>query len=220
MFSYFAYGASPPINQARLLLTHLRGGDYAHAGDAEAIDLVISKVLELSPYVVEGPCLDVGSGFGGTANDLHRLQFHSIFGMDIDAAAVKYAQEHYPHISFIQGNACQANELFDSESFSFIYLFNVLYSIENKVSLLAALTHIARPGALLAIFDYTTKKTSLRLNDLADKPMYPIVITELKSTLEELGWDVMEITDLSSHFLTWYQAASKNLFKSIHCTER
>jgi SAM-dependent methyltransferase len=205
MLSCFVYGTSPPINQARLLLTHLRGGDYAHAGDEEAIDLVISKVLELSPQVLEGPCLDVGSGFGGTANYLQQLQFHSIFGIDIDEAAIKYAQEHYPHIPFIQGNAHHVNELFDSDYFSFIYLFNVLYSIKNKKDLLEKITQIAKPGAVLAIFDYTVKETAIQLNDLADKPMYPIVIQETRSTLEELGWDVMEITDLSLHFLVWYQ---------------
>lgn len=213
LLSSFGYGESPPINQARLLLTYLRGGDYAHAGDKEAIDLVISKVLELSPEVLEGPCLDVGSGFGGTANYLHQLQFHSIFGIDIDESAVKYAQEHYPTLSFIRGNAHEVTNFFGSDYFSFIYLFNVLYSIQDKTSLLKKLTQIAKPGAILAIFDYTTKETTPQLNDLADNPMHPVVIQEIRNTLEKLGWDIVEITDLSSHFLTWYQNLLKKMDK-------
>lgn len=210
MFSCFAFG-TPPLNEARLLLTNLRGGDYAHAGDEEAIDLVISKVLELSPQTLQGPCLDVGSGFGGTASYLHRLHFSSIFGVDLDEAAVRYAQEHYPQVPFTHGNAHQVTEFFDPDYFSFIYLFNVLYAIENKSSLLAKLSQVAKSGAILAIFDYTTKQTDLQLNDLAGKPMHPIVVSELKSVLKETGWEVIEITDLSPNFLTWYQILLQKL---------
>jgi hypothetical protein len=49
MLSCYVYGSQPQINEPRLLLTHLRDGDYAHAGDKKAIDLVISKLLEISP---------------------------------------------------------------------------------------------------------------------------------------------------------------------------
>ena len=37
--------ASP--NSMRLLLSELRGGDYAHPGDEEAIDLVLKKIYIL-----------------------------------------------------------------------------------------------------------------------------------------------------------------------------
>ena len=210
MLSCFAFSA-PPLNEARLLLGHLRGGDYAHAGDEEAIDLVISKVLELSPQTLQGPCLDVGSGFGGTASYLHRLHFSSTFGIDLDEAAVRYAQEHYPQITFTNGNAHQVTEFFDPDYFSFIYLFNVLYAVEDKPSLLKKLSKVAQPGALLAIFDYTTTQADLQLNDLAGKPMYPIVVSELKSVLKETGWELIEITDLSPSFLTWYRILLKKL---------
>jgi len=211
MGSCFACATPPPLNEARLLLAHLRGGDYAHAGDEEAIDLVISKVVEISPQALQGPCLDVGSGFGGTADYLYRLQFSPIFGIDLDEAAVRYAQEHYQQIPFAKGNANQVTEFFDPDYFAFLYLFNVLYAVEDKPSLLATLSEVAKPGAILAIFDYTTTQTALQLLDLAGKPMYPIVISEIKTALKSTGWELIEITDLSQNFLSWYQILLQKL---------
>lgn len=63
------------MNTARLLLANLRGGDYAHPGDKDAIDMVIRKVLELSPDIQKGICLDIGSGLGGTANYMYESGF-------------------------------------------------------------------------------------------------------------------------------------------------
>ncbi len=194
------------MNTARLLLANLRGGDYAHAGDKEAIDMVIEKALRLSPEIQKGACLDVGSGLGGTANYIYNLGFHSIYGIDLDQAAIEHAKGHYPQIQFLAANANDVAELFDRELFSFIYMFNVLYAIEDKPLLLKNLYDIAKPGALLALFDYTTKQTSFHLKDLAGKPMYPLVLKELEKNLKEAGWEIIEIDDLSSHFLAWYQA--------------
>ena len=58
----------PAPNSACLLLAELRRGDYAHAGDAEAIELVIEKLLRLNPQIKSGRVLDVASGFGGTVH--------------------------------------------------------------------------------------------------------------------------------------------------------
>lgn len=197
----------PPdkMNTARLLLANLRGGDYAHAGDKEAIDMVIKKILSLSPEIQKGVCLDVGSGLGGTADYIYNLDFHSIYGIDLDQAAVEHAQKHYPQIQFLTANANDVAKLFNREFFSFIYLFNVLYAIEDKSSLLKNLHDVAKPGAILVLFDYTTEQTPFYLKDLAGKPMHPIVLKELEKTLKDTGWETIEIDDLSSHFLRWYR---------------
>ncbi len=195
------------MNTARLLLAHLRKGDYAHAGDREAIDIVIEKALRLSPEIQKGTCLDVGSGLGGTANYIYNLDFRSIYGIDLDQTAVDYAQKNYPQIQFFLANANNVARIFGREFFSFIYMFNVLYAIEDKALLLKNLYDVAKPGALLVLFDYTTTgQRALYLNDLAAKPMYPIVLKELERNLTETGWETIEINDLSGHFLAWYQA--------------
>jgi ubiquinone/menaquinone biosynthesis C-methylase UbiE len=199
------FSNSNKINSARVLLTHLREGDYAHAGDKEAIHMVVRRVLKLAPDIQNGPCLDVGSGFGGTADYLYRLKFHSIYGIDIDEAAVEYAKKRYQEVQFFAANADQISDVFEPHFFSFIYFFNVLYAIQDKKMILEQCFQVAKPGAILALFDYTTKQPAFHLEDLAGKPMYPIVLNQLAKDLEAIGWEIVDITDLSAHFLIWYQ---------------
>jgi len=213
VFSLPVFGKEFPMNNARLLLGMLRGGDYAHPGDKEAVDTVAEKVLTLSPEIQDGPVLDVGSGFGGTANRLRELNFKSIFGIDLDEAAVEYAKEHYPEVNFLHANANDVLHFFDEEFFSFIYMFNVLYAIEDKKGLLERLFKVAKPGALLVIFDYTTKQKPFSLQDLAGKPMYPFVMSELEESLKETGWEVKESVDLSPYFLKSYEMLLSKLKK-------
>lgn len=194
------------MNTARLLLAHLRGGDYAHAGDKEAIDMVIEKALKISPQLQNGICLDVGSGLGGTASYIYNLGFSSVCGVDLDQAAIEYAQKRYPQIPFLRANANDIARLFAPDFFSFIYMFNVLYAIEDKASVLKNLYEVAKPGALLVLFDYTIEGSSFDIKDLAGKPMYPMVLTELEQDLKEARWEVLQIDDLSESFFVWYQA--------------
>jgi SAM-dependent methyltransferase len=209
-----AFASEPKINQARLLLATLRGGNYAHVGEKEATQIVIKRVLELSPGIEKGHCLDVGSGFGGTANDVYQMGFTSIQGIDIDEAAVRYAQQHYPYIAFMQADASNMPHLF--EPFSLIYLFNVIYAIEDKSLLLKKLHGAAETGAILAIFDYTAKEATFELHDLATKLMYPIVLDSFQESLKASGWEVIEIVDLSEKYLIWYRNLLDKLAKEHH----
>src|SRR5690348_8068904 len=147
---FSSFSPRPPVNPFRRLLTQLRGGDYAHAGDKEAVDMVIARALQLSPEIQEGPCLDVGSGFGGTAAHVADLNFKSVHGIDLDQAAILYAKEQYPKIDFIAADALQASQFYGPATFSFLFMFNVLYAIEDKLALLKELAKVAKPGALLA----------------------------------------------------------------------
>ncbi len=215
MFPWFSFADSPPpkINTARVLLSKLRGGDYAHAGDREAIDLVIQKAIKLSPEIIQGNSLDVGSGFGGTANDLYAYGFHHIYGIDIDEAAVAYAQKNYPRVNFLTSDAKNVTAVFEPKFFSFIYLFNVMYAIEDKKGTLQSLNTVAKPGAILAVFDYSDKGKGFPLMDLAGKPIYPIVTTTFQSDLIDAGWEVLEIMDLSDAYITWYENLLNTLSK-------
>ena len=60
----------PKINQARLILSELRGGDFTHAGDKEAIDMVLTKLKQDYPEIIKENC------FGFLR--LHSLQKFSI----------------------------------------------------------------------------------------------------------------------------------------------
>lgn len=206
-------GSTPKVNSARMLLAKLRGGNYAHAGDKEAVDMVIRKVLQMSPEIRNGHCLDVGSGFGGTANDIYEMGFQSIWGIDLDEAAVNYAKKLYPHIHFVHADAASTSQLFEPDFFSFIYLFNVAYAIEDKEALLQSLYKVARPGATLAIFDYSTEQRSFDFKDLAGKAMHPIVLTDLNKSLAESGWQMCETIDVTDQFISWYHTLLEKLEK-------
>jgi ubiquinone/menaquinone biosynthesis C-methylase UbiE len=197
------------MNTSRLLLTQLRGGDYAHAGDEEAIKIVLKSALEFSPFLKEEAVLDVGSGFGGTADYLCRaLGFKNVQGFDMDEAAVVYAQKKYSSIHFKVADALKINKSYAPQSFSFFYLLNVIYAIQDKKRLLKNLSTLSKPVGILAIFDYTQKKESVVgfVKDLAGKPMYPIHIPTIEQDLKTTGWKILGTIDMTSHFIRWYRA--------------
>ncbi len=198
---------SPPApNSARLLLAELRHGDYAHAGDEEAIDLVIQKLLTLNPQIKAGPTLDVGSGFGGTLHYLVQKGFKKVQGIDRDASAVAYAKQRYPKISFHTLDALKVDTLFKKPTFSLLTLFNVIYAIPDKATLLSQLYKISKPGAVLMLFDYSlpASEKAVVIYDLAGKPMYPIFEATIAQDLETAGWTVISTEDWSDRFIGWY----------------
>jgi SAM-dependent methyltransferase len=190
------------INTARVLLALLRGGDYAHAGDREAVDIVLEKVCTYSPEIKT--CLDFGCGMGGTAGDLAK-RIDCVWGLDPDLAAINYAKLNYEQVTFIHDYGENIDRYFEENSLDLITLFNVLYAIEDKRHVLEKLSHIAKPGAILAILDYTQRKENLDLFDLANKPMYPIVLEEQNEQLMEMGWIIHETMDLTHRYFSWYE---------------
>ncbi len=203
--------ASFSPNQSRLLLSFLRGGEYVHAGDKAAVEMVLSKVLDTAPHIQEGPVLDVGSGFGKTADDIYHAGFREVWGIDKDASAVHYAQRQYPSTRFLVENALSVEECFPPSYFSFITMFNVLYSISEKQEVLKSLCRIAKPGAVLVLFDYSTKEMQDQLLDLTGKPMYPVQFEKIRLELVETGWNILEVMDLSSQFIQWYEVLLNKL---------
>jgi SAM-dependent methyltransferase len=217
----------PPLNQSRLLLTKIREGDYAHAGDREAIDLILARVTyylqqKKSAQVPESSpedlykntkTLDVGCGFGGTADYLYSKGFHNIRGFDIDKASIDYASLKYPRVNFSVDDVRNITHRFEKNSFSLIYLFNTFYALSDQPQALNDLAEIAEPGAILVIFDYSylQQNKSHGLKDLLGNKMRPIVIGPLRKWLDQAGWEILEETDLSQHFIRWYWDLLKKL---------
>lgn len=102
---------------------------------------------------------------------------------------------------------CTLNPTF----FSFFSLFNVFYATADKPSLLKKMGELAKSDAVLAIFDYTELEAGFTLKDLAGRPISPLQLHSLESELNEAGWEVIEITDLSTQFVKWYRSLLINL---------
>lgn len=213
--AYFLINSSKPITpevvQARLILSELRGGDFTHAGDKEAVDMVIAKIHQDFPEIQNEKCLDVGCGFGGTADYLVKNGFKYVWGVDIDPAVIDYAKTKYKGIEFLNSDAASLSLKFEKDFFSFVYLFNVLYAIEDKVLALKQLAKVSKPGAILMIFDYSITDHNEPILDLVGKPMRPIDTKKIKRQLYESGWEVLEIRDLRETFIMWYEQLLQKL---------
>ena len=61
------------------MLAMMRKGDYAHAGEEEAIDLVMNKIPKDNTRLI----LDVGCGLGGTAKYIQDHGWGKVTGIDI-----------------------------------------------------------------------------------------------------------------------------------------
>lgn len=208
---------SPTFNSSRLLLSYLRGGDYTHAGEEEAIDIIVEKSLSFVPTITSYPGLDVGCGLGGTAHYLYQKGFKFIQGLDSDSAAIAYAKHNYPSIPFTSVDALLALQIYPPAYFGFICLFNVAYAIENKTALFEALSSVAQPGAIAVFFDYTYGQNSRNLSmiDLANKPMHPISLENMKTELSKADWDILEAVDMSADYRRWYRALLGKLTSKV-----
>lgn len=193
-------------NLARMLLSEVRGGDFAHPGDAQAIDRIVEKTNTFVDNLKSSTVLDVGCGFGGTVHYLNQLSFRDVEGCDLDQAAISYAQSRYIGLNFKRVDAHLLHEHYRLFSFAFITLFNVAYAIENKDSLLHSLSQIAKSGAILVIFDYTCNQDikDFPILDLAGKPMYPLFQDTLEIQLLKNNWEVLEFEDITNQYRIWY----------------
>lgn len=190
--------------QGKQILALIRGGDYAHPGEATAIELVFAGI----PKNSDQKLLDVGCGRGGTANYLQTQAWGKVTGLDIDADCIAYAQAEYPACGFHCGDVVDAAEIL-ADWFDLIYLFNSFYAFPNPAQALNALRQVAHSQTRLIIFDYTRKgNTQLNQPTNGTAPFIPnpIDLEHFPKTLADSGWQLTHIQDLSEQYVAWYQA--------------
>lgn len=185
------------------LLAYLRRGDFAHPGEIDAIELALATIAKKNSQRI----LDVGCGLGGTANYVQQQGWGQVVGIDLDPGLVQYAKNHYPEISFIQGDIHQAQAILAGK-FQVIYSFSAFFCFASQQTVLQQWAQIAEKHAELVIFDYSRpnvdaisspfpwSKTATRFS--------PIYLPELKSQLAITGWVFKESLDITQQFHLWY----------------
>jgi SAM-dependent methyltransferase len=196
--------------EGKRLLALARGDDYAHAGETEAIDLVWNALPKNSGQDV----LDAGCGRGGTAAYLYRAGWGNVTGIDVEAESIEKARATYPEISFEICPVEQAERI-GRGRFDVVCCFNSFYAFADQVTALSALAQTARPGARLAIFDYSDPGSfeNSKLAKHAELHRWnPLKLSNIGSLLSDGGWSLEAVFDLTDDYTRWY----KNLSARIH----
>ncbi len=195
--------------QGKRLLALARGGDYAHAGETESIDLVWNALPKNPTQRV----LDAGCGRGGTAAYIHRAGWGKVIGIDIEGESIQRAREIYPEITFDVCPVEQAERI-GNQTFDIICCFNSFYAFTDQPGALRAFAHNAKPSAKLAIFEYTdpgTFKESALGKHIELLHWQPLILSNIGSLLDATGWKLETIQDITIDYIRWYKTFSDRI---------
>lgn len=184
------------------------GKDYAHAGEEEAIDLVL-KPLKYQKYEI----LDVGCGTGGTAGYIYNKGWGNITGIDLDDSQIEYAKNKYPDIYFKSLDVMDLHKHF-KKHFNLILHFNSFYAFNNSNKAIESISKISSDDAIIVIFDYVDnnnyKNNPIEIN--GEKILPDVFSLEsIKSDLKNNNWNVKNLIKLDNEYIKWY----KRLIKGI-----
>lgn len=177
------------------MLSMIREGDYAHAGEEESIDLVMNKIPKDRTRLV----LDVGCGLGGTAKYIQDHGWGEVTGIDIEQESIKYAQEKYPDMEFATCSVEDAAKVLDKK-FDLIYIFHALYAFPDKLAALTALRKVAKDNAQLVIFAFINRNNYIG----SAFSLTLVSIPDLREMLESSGWKLTEVENLDVQHERWY----------------
>lgn len=186
------------------LLALVREGDYAHAGEEEAIEITMAPL----PREPDRRLLDAGCGRGGTAAYLQRHGWGRVTGIDIESQSVAEARAAYPGVRF---EAMDVDRLADrfADGFDAIVMFNVLYALPDHRRALYALASVCRAGGSLTVFDYVDP------GDYSDHAILegeqpflpnPIRVADIEPHFAATGWHVTAVDRIDADYVRWYDA--------------
>ena len=191
-----------PINmnsfEGKRILALIRDGDYAHAGEDEAIERSFRSI----PKGSDRWMLDVGCGRGGSADYLRRNGWGRVEGIDRDAESIEYARATWPEVGF---HVCDVLDVprTVTRTFDVVYMLNAFYAFDRQRDALAELRKVAKPSAQLVIFDYTVGPKSPGAQAPALMP-HAIRLSEIAAMLRAAGWEPGTVEDLSVEYARWY----------------
>jgi SAM-dependent methyltransferase len=184
------------------ILSIVRNGDYAHPGEEEAIELVMSRF----PPDKGRRILDVGCGRGGTAQYLQKRGWGKVVGFDIDEVSIAYAQAAYPAVTFVACNIYEASRWMTGR-FDLICLFTTFYALPDQPAALQELRSLAALQGSLVVFDYldlSERNDTLSIREEEGVCWNPIKFRDIDQLFESGAWKIVEIADISAKFCAWY----------------
>lgn len=188
--------------QTKQILSLVRGGDYAHAGEEAAIEIALDSVPKGESLLL----LDVGCGLGGSAEYVRSEGWGSVIGVDANQDMIEYAKRTYPNVEF---HACDVLRMADviKNPVDVIFMLNSFYSFSDQQSSLVELRKVVEESAQLIIFDYVDKG-GYRERSLPreyDVIPFPLVLENIDLMLNDSGWMLDAVEDISDLYLLWYQ---------------
>jgi len=186
----------------KIILSFIRNGDYTHAGEEEALDLIMSYF----PKDKNRKILDVACGLGGTADYLQKNGWGEVIGFDIDEEAIRYAKEKYSNESFFISDVSNISNHFEFPNFDLICIVNSFVCFPEQYKCLKELRKLAKLSTKLVIFEYTDligNDNPLAGNgkNISFKPIKP---DEISSFVNKAGWEITTYVNLDEIFEAWY----------------
>ncbi len=207
-------------SQGKQILSLIRSGDFAHAGEAEAVSMVLKGL----PYSTQNISIDVGCGLGGTCELIQQAVGGQVIGVDTDSETITYAHSEYPKCEFILGSATELSQ-YSIPPVNIITMFNTFYTFSPQDKALREAYLVSQKGAQLRIFDYSGLSTDARMKEFAStysrSSWYPIETDTVEQRLRATGWIMTNMTDVTDHYLRWYEDLHQKIVsnqKSISAT--
>lgn len=200
------------IDKTKQLMSEIKGQDFSHIGGVSAINTLTASIYDngCSEEARSDNALEVGCGFGGTANFMHSSGYDSLWALDIKEDAIKSAKAKYPAINFINTDATQIADEFESDFFSLVFMINTAYAIQDQNALWQNVKRVSKKGATLAVLDYSlgsniAEGEIFEFTKLNGKMLYPIDIEGTKRIFNYIGWDIVKIEDITEDFKAWHR---------------
>jgi SAM-dependent methyltransferase len=184
------------------ILSLVREGDYAHAGEEQAIELSMSGVERNASRVI----LDADCGRGGTADYLHKNGWGRVVGIDIEAESIKAARQNHPNARFLVCDVCDVDRRVDDRP-DIVCMFNSYYCFKDQSAALGAFLKTAQPHTQLIIFDHVDR------GGYQDDPLMdagepflpnPLRLSEVRERMTSTGWQAPDIVEVHDAYIGWY----------------
>jgi SAM-dependent methyltransferase len=184
------------------VLSLVRDGDYAHAGEEEAIKLAMRPLEKKSDRLI----VDAGCGRGGTAHYIQSRGWGKVVGFDIEPASIAAARKNYPDVEFHVCDVGNCDRAINVKA-DVLCMFNAYYCFPDQVRALRTLRAISKSDTQMVLFDHVNRG-GYDPNALMDgeKPFLPNppLLSELPAALASAGWRVNEVQEAHDSYAKWY----------------